>query len=141
MDPSILIQLPSPPRCRVSGDDSDNVAEDVIVTLLDGKTITGRLYRYVNSEKSITVYQEKIDEETDPSLIANIPFGFVKSQPTGTVTGKFSASINLHTTAKNIISRNTISITGVRLNAGLLSRFMFMAIVRIGVNPAIAAVV
>ena len=69
MDPSVLIQLPLPPRCKQPEIEGDNAAEDVVVTLLDGKTITGKLYRYVNSEKTITIYQEKIDKEKEIPLV------------------------------------------------------------------------
>ncbi|MDX1811799.1 MAG: ATPase, T2SS/T4P/T4SS family, partial [Gammaproteobacteria bacterium] len=68
MDSSILLELPNPPLCKAPNIEERNTSEDVLVSLLDGKTITGKLYRYVPSEKSITIYQDSTNEQTQIPL-------------------------------------------------------------------------
>ncbi len=73
MDPSILIELPSPPRAKADEANNNHHTEDVIVTMSNGETLTGILYRYLSTEKSLTLFQENTNQQLP------IPFEQIKN--------------------------------------------------------------
>jgi len=73
MESASTIELPLPPRAKLSPDADLTIPVDIIITFLDGKTLTGQLIRYVVSEKSITLYRQAEDEQS------SFPLQIIKS--------------------------------------------------------------
>ena len=80
MESSVLVQLPTPPRCKPLGLEESKVSEDIIITMLDGKTLTGKLLRYLTSEKSITLSQDASTDQTQISLVQIKTFQLVNTR-------------------------------------------------------------
>ena len=52
------INLPLPPRSKKAPGDDTSTPEDIIITLSDGNTVTGKLTRFIDSEDSIELTEE-----------------------------------------------------------------------------------
>ena len=63
MDSKISLALPLPPRAIPAPNNAPVKAEEAVVMLLDGKTVTGLLTRYIGSEKSLTIAPAGAEEQ------------------------------------------------------------------------------
>lgn len=73
MDASHSINLPLPPRSKKAPENAASFPEDILVTLLDGATLTGKLLRYVDTDDGIEL------EITNSNETQKILFSTIKS--------------------------------------------------------------
>ena len=80
MDSNNSISLPLPPRAVKAPNEVPSKIEDAIVTLNNGSSLTGRLIRYVESEKSISILPNDEGEQENFNLNQIKSFQLVNSR-------------------------------------------------------------